>query len=92
MLQNFNVDKTIISCKGIHIEKGVTESNEMELEIKKAMIASAKKIILAVDGSKFNKVSFARLTDIKIFDVIVTDKLDDKAWLEYFKLNNMVLI
>ena len=35
LLKKFNVDKTILSCKGIHMEKGITESNEGEAVIEK---------------------------------------------------------
>ena len=33
VLSRYNVDKAILSCKGIDIEKGITDSNEMEVEV-----------------------------------------------------------
>ncbi len=91
MLKQFNVDKTIISCKGMDKIKGVTDSNELEAEVKQSMINCAAKSILAIDSSKFNQISFAKIADISAFNIIASDKYED-TWLEYFKKNNILPI
>ena len=81
-IENYYVDKAILSCKGLDINRGITDSNEMEIEVKKAMINSASKAFLVVDNSKFDKVSFAKLVDFDKINVLVTDKRLPLEWEE----------
>ena len=80
VISSFHVDKAIISCKGVDLEKGISDSNEMEAYIKQRMIASANVIILAVDSSKLDKISFTKICDISDVDMIVTDSIPDQRW------------
>lgn len=84
MISNFHVDKAIISCKGVDVTNGVTDSSEFHSLTKKAMMASAREKILAVDSSKFNKTSFVQIADFKDLDAIVTDSSPDTDWQEFF--------
>lgn len=84
-LMNFNVDKAVISCKGIDLEKGITESNESEAEIKNVMRACAKTTILAIDHSKFDNISFIKALDLNKNDIVVTDKLEHDKWNQFFE-------
>lgn len=80
MISSFHVDKTIISCKGLDIEKGITDSNEMEAHVKKLMLDSANIKILAADSTKFDKISFTKICELSEFDMIVTDVNPDQKW------------
>ena len=91
-LQRYYVDFAILSCKGINIEKGVMESNEEESVVKKIMIAQAKKVILLVDHSKFDKVSFTKTCDFNNVTILITDKMPSREWQEYLKDKNIKLI
>ncbi|SCP96668.1 DeoR/GlpR family DNA-binding transcription regulator [Anaerobium acetethylicum] len=84
-LQNFNVDKVVLSCKGVSIDKGITESNEAETEIKSRMRECAKMMILAIDSSKFDFISFVTAMDFRKGDIVVTDVMPDEKWLKYFE-------
>lgn len=89
MISTFHVDKTIISCKGVDIEKGITDSNEMDAHIKKLMLDATNMKILAVDKSKFDKISFTKISDLANVDVVVTDaELNDK-WKKTFETLNI---
>lgn len=91
-LKNFYVDKAILSCKGIDLEKGITESNEAEAEVKNAMRACAKTTILAIDSSKFDNISFVKVTALTKGDIVVTDKAVSDKWLQHFEKNGVQLI
>jgi len=80
MIKKFHVDKAIISCKGVDIENGFTDSNEMDAQVKKAILNSAKYKILAADSSKFNKISFTKIGDFSDIDTIVTDNPLGENW------------
>ena len=84
MLTNYHVDKAIISCKGIDLDKGITDSNEMDAQIKKLMFESANTRILAADNSKFNKISFTKIGDLEDIDIMITDTEPDDKWKQVF--------
>lgn len=81
----FNADKVIMSCKGIDMEKGITDTNDMFSQVKSSMLRSAAKRILVVDHTKFDKIAFSQICEIRDIDLIVTDKRPSDAWMEYFK-------
>lgn len=84
-IHSFNADKVILSCKGIDMEKGITDANEMFSQVKKAMLSSAKQKILAVDSTKFEAVAFSKICEVTDLDMVVTDVKPSDAWLEYFR-------
>ncbi len=84
MITNYHVDKTIISCKGIDMEKGISDSNEMDAQIKKLMLESANLKILAADNSKFDKISFTKIGDLTDIDTLITDSEPDENWKQVF--------
>lgn len=84
-IYSYYADKVILSCKGIDMEKGIMESNEMEADVKKAMIESAKTVILVVDHTKFNTLSMIRLYDLSKVDIIVTDTKPSQEWMVYLE-------
>ncbi len=90
-IRSYNVDKAIISCKGIHISKGITDSNELEAEVKKVMISSAQKIFLAVDHSKFDKVCFAKVADFNEINYLFTDEQLSDDWKNILQANDIIV-
>lgn len=78
MLRDYTVDKAIISCKGVDRTQGVTESNEAEMAIKRAMLRCGREVVLAADASKFDRRSFVRVMDIEAADYIATDALPEE--------------
>jgi DeoR/GlpR family transcriptional regulator of sugar metabolism len=89
LFDNYNADKAVISCKGISIDKGITDSNEMEAQIKKAMFKSAAKVYIGVDHTKFDRVSFVKMLSIDDVDLIFTDRQLDLKWHEFLKEKNI---
>ena len=81
----WNADKVFLSCKGLDLEKGVTDGNEDVAGIKNAMFHASLKRYLVVDSTKFNKVGFAKICDLKDIDVVITDKEPSQKWLKAFE-------
>ena len=71
--QKIRADVAIMSCGGITIE-GITNSHGLLIEIQKAMIAAARKVIFCIDSSKFGRQSISKLCELDPIDAIVTDK------------------
>ncbi|MBU3112769.1 DeoR/GlpR family DNA-binding transcription regulator [Clostridium lacusfryxellense] len=91
-ISNFNVDVSIICCKGVDIEKGITESNDVEAEVKKAMTRAADKTFLVVDYTKFNKVSFIKMLKLEDVDMIFTDRKLSQEWEQFIASKNVELV
>ena len=84
MISGFHVDMAICSSKGIDIQNGITDSNELDAEIKKPSLMPQKRV-LAIDSTKFDKSSFVKVCDISDVDMIVTDKCPPNPWQEHLK-------
>ena len=91
-VEGYHVDIAICSCKGFDAETGVTDSNDRDSQIKKAFFASAKKKILAVDSSKFDRTSFVKICDIKDVDVIATNEDPGENWRNIIEQQGVELV
>ena len=92
VLNGYHVDKAIFSCKGIDMKEGMTDSNELDSDIKIAMYGCADTAILAVDSSKFDRVSFVKSMMLKKGDVIVTDRKPSGEWLAFLEEQGVRLV
>jgi len=92
MLENYHVDKAIVSCKGIDMKRGFTDSNEADAHIKKVILDSANTRILVADSTKFERVSFSKSCDIEDIDIFVTDTKPTEEWLAKFDLRNVKVL
>lgn len=67
-------DVAIMGAGGITLE-GITNSHTLLIEIQRAMLKAAQKIILCLDHTKFGRQSFSLLCGLDMVDAIVTDSL-----------------
>lgn len=84
-ISSYHVDKAIISCKGINMAGGITDTNELFSHVKKTMLKSADQRILAVDYTKFEIIAFSKICDLVDIDIVVTDAKPSDRWLAYFE-------
>ena len=92
MVRGYHVDLAVCSAKGIDEKMGITDSNEKDSEMKRAIFASADKKLLALDSTKFDKISFVKVCDLEDIDIIVTDKAPSDAWQKRLSENGVKLI
>ena len=92
MISTYHVDTAICSCKGIDTDMGITDSNEKDSLIKRAMFASAERRILALDAEKFDKKSFVRVGGFRDIDVLVTDSEPSEKWRSFCEEKNIELV
>ncbi|MGE6718040.1 DeoR/GlpR family DNA-binding transcription regulator [Peribacillus frigoritolerans] len=78
-LTMYHVNKTFLSCKGFHLEEGLSDSNEGQALLKKKMIERSDAVILMVDSSKFGKKAFSLIVPPSEVDEVITDKEIDEA-------------
>jgi DeoR family fructose operon transcriptional repressor len=65
-------DVAIMSAGGITLE-GITNSHALLIDIQRAMLKAAQKIIFCLDHSKFGRQSVSPLCELELIDTIVTD-------------------
>ncbi|WP_199620856.1 DeoR/GlpR family DNA-binding transcription regulator [Paenibacillus alkalitolerans] len=80
-LESYHVDKAFLSCKGVHAERGISESNELQARVKQKMIDIADQVILLADSSKFGVQAFTHVADLSEADSIITDRRVSKETL-----------
>ena len=85
MLSSYHVDKAIISCKGIDMTAGVTDSDDLHANNKRTMLKAAKERILAIDSSKFGKTAFTEIGTLSDITTVITDEKPEEKWLQVFK-------
>ncbi|MEQ9812575.1 MAG: DeoR/GlpR family DNA-binding transcription regulator [Azospirillaceae bacterium] len=73
MLDHINTDVAFMGCGGVHPEKGFTNTNLPEAEIKKAMINATARVIVIADHRKLMHVATARFADLDMADLLITD-------------------
>lgn len=67
-----HADVAIMSAGGISLE-GITNSHGLLIDIQRAMIQGAQKVIFCLDHTKFGRQSLSPLCGLEAIDVIVTD-------------------
>ena len=82
-LAKYHVDKAILSCKGIDPRAGITDSADPHALAKQSMLRAARESILALDDSKFDKVSFVQIAPLDTVQTVVTNCRPDDKWLSY---------
>ncbi|WP_455356467.1 DeoR/GlpR family DNA-binding transcription regulator [Streptomyces sp. SYSU K217416] len=72
-LADLEADVAVIATNGFSPETGLTTPDLAEAAVKRAMVASARRVILVADSSKYGARHFARFATLKQVDVLVTD-------------------
>jgi DeoR family transcriptional regulator of aga operon len=73
ILEQTSAHIAFIGCNGVDAERGVTNLNFAEAEVKRAMIDAAREVVVVADGSKIGAVEAARICAVSDVDVVVTD-------------------
>ena len=89
---DYFVDKIFLGAAGVDFKAGLTEFNVEDTLVKRAMLTSAKQVILTVDSSKFNRVAFTAIAPLKIVHTVVTDIDIDPAIVTRLKKENISVI
>lgn len=85
LIENIRATKVFVSAAGIHDKMGITCMNNYELKTKQAIIQSGAEKILLADSSKFGVIKSCFLTDLDIFDKVITDVNLSEEWAELIR-------
>lgn len=70
--KRIHADVAVMSAGGLALE-GITNSHGLLIDIQRAMIQAAQKVIFCFDHTKFGRQSMLPLCDLGVVDAIVTD-------------------
>lgn len=92
IVSSLHCDMAILSCTGFDINGGVTETAIEQSQLKQAMMNNADVKILLCDSSKFGKTFLSKTAEISAYNIIITDKKPDEAYLSYCERHQIKLI
>ena len=73
IFEEFYVDKLFLGAGAIDLKNGASEFNIEDALVKRAMVRTAKQVILVADSTKFNQVAFTSIIETKSIHTIITD-------------------
>lgn len=91
-LNTYHFNKAFISCKGLHLEHGLSESDEQQSRIKTKMLESADVVFIMIDHSKFGVKAFSKISNFDYVDHIITDSKTDDTVLQKLRERELNVI
>lgn len=73
-IEDLRVDWTFLGADAIDVTAGITNTNTLEIRLKRAMIAAGRSAIVLADSSKFGRHALVRVADLGEVDRILTDE------------------
>jgi len=92
VLSGYYATKAFLSCKGLSLARGLTDSNEQEADIRKMMIKCSEKVIALCDHTKFNQAGFINTAGFDDIDCIITDGQLPEGWKEKIESQGVQVI
>ena len=84
-IKTLSVNVAVMAATGVSIKHGLSNTTYFEAEIKRAVVAGAKKIILMADHSKFDREALITYCPLERVNVAVTDKEPGKEYMTFFE-------
>ncbi|MFP4311635.1 MAG: DeoR/GlpR family DNA-binding transcription regulator [Nitriliruptoraceae bacterium] len=77
VLDTINAATAFIGCNGIDVERGVTNVNLPETEIKRLILRASQRRVVCADSTKLGQVALAHVCDLDDVDTLITDEKAD---------------
>ncbi len=84
-LENYHANKCILSVDGISASAGLTLYYSNEASLAKKMLESSGTVIITADSSKVGKNVFAKITDAKKTDILITTYTENKTEIDLLR-------
>jgi DeoR family glycerol-3-phosphate regulon repressor len=78
-IEQFRVDIAVIGTSAIDSSGTLLDFDIREVEISRAIIEHARKIVLVADSSKFSRAAPVRIAKLSEIDIFITDRLPSRA-------------
>ncbi len=91
LLRDLHIKTAFVSSSGFTPDKGLTEVDLGEVELKTHMIASAASVVALIDSSKFGKVDLTLYARTDKISRIFSDRGLDPVWIERMQRTPVLL-
>jgi DeoR/GlpR family transcriptional regulator of sugar metabolism len=81
-LGNLRTDQLFLSCTGVHPDGSVVDDISVEASVKRAMIETARQVVLVAPAAKFPGTGSLRICHVRDVDTVVTSVGADATTLE----------
>jgi DeoR/GlpR family transcriptional regulator of sugar metabolism len=92
VIKDLYVQKAFVSCSGFTLERGMTELQLNEAQLKRKIMGSAQKLYALVDSSKFGKEDLTPFASIEDISILLTDDDISLDWQENLEAHGVKLI
>lgn len=92
LLSQINVDKLFLGANAVELRAGVTTPNTIEAATKKAMIRSAREVLLVADHSKLGQISLVKVCDFADLNGFLTDAPVSEDYIRVFEEHSIKFI
>jgi DeoR family transcriptional regulator, fructose operon transcriptional repressor len=72
-LELVNADTAFLATGGFSLDRGITTSNYLEVEVKRTMVHQSNRVVVMADSTKFGKVLSLSVTPMHEIDILITD-------------------
>ncbi|WP_373777511.1 DeoR/GlpR family transcriptional regulator [Glaesserella sp.] len=90
-IQQFRLDFGILGISAIDRDGSMLDYDYHEIQVKRALMQSSRKVVLVADHSKFTRKAIARLGDIKEVDYLFTDSELPLELQQHLSLSNVAV-
>ncbi len=91
-IDKYFADKIFASCKGISPEHGATDSNELEIEVKKKMVKQSQQVIILADQNKFSQVGLSQFAAANQINYLITNNDINSNLMGRYSTTNIKII
>lgn len=85
MAESLHVDKSFLSIDGMMLEKGITTFDPERGRLARKIMDRSGQCIVMTDRSKFGRVHFYKIADLRQIDIVVSDVAAPEAWGVYLR-------
>ena len=71
--RHVNARTCFLSATGLTIPEGITDPNTLEIQVKRAMVGNAGRVVVLIDSTKFGVKSLAKILSLEEIDILITD-------------------
>ena len=91
-LAEVRVDKVVMGTRGISLEHGLTNDYLQETLTDRAIMKTGREVIIVADHTKVNRVSTVLLAPLEVMDILVTDAIVDRKFVQALKKQHVKVI
>lgn len=73
VLASINASLAFVGCSGVDTERGVTDIDLPETEIKRLILRASRRHVVCADASKLGRVALAQVCDLDDVELLITD-------------------